>query len=157
MKKTLKTPDRFDLDQFLPYLLNQAAEMTSQEFQPAYKVEYGMTRTQWRVMANLGKHGMMTAAEICRFSFIEKTKMSRAVQTLEERGFLNRVAIAGDRRSEKLSLTSNGVLAFKNLGQKAIAFDLNLRKRLGQDVADALEKGLRELMEGLESKSKRRS
>lgn len=154
MKKNQTTSQNFDLDQFLPYLLNQAAEVTSQEFQAVYRVEYGMTRTQWRVMANLGKHGTMTAAEICRCTFIEKTKMSRAVQTLDEKGFLTRVTIAGDRRSEKLSLTPNGAAAFRVLGKKATDFDLNLRNRLGQDGAYALEKFLRVLMEGSELKAK---
>jgi DNA-binding MarR family transcriptional regulator len=147
MKKNQKPAQNFDLDQFLPYLLNQAAEMTSQEFQIVYRTEYGMTRTQWRAMANLGKHGTMTAAEICRLTFIEKTKMSRAVRTLEEKGFLTRIAIVGDRRSEKLSLTSNGAAAFYAIGKKATAFDLNLRERLGQNTAGALENVLRILLQ----------
>jgi DNA-binding MarR family transcriptional regulator len=148
MNKKPKSNTDFDLDEFLPYLLNQAAEVTSQNFQAVYKAEYGMTRTQWRVMANLGKHGTMTASEICRLTFIEKTKMSRAVQTLEEKGLLARGAIVGDRRSEKLSLTPNGKAQFRVLGQKANAFDLNLRKRLGGDAADKLEKVLRLLLDG---------
>ena len=138
----------FDLDQFLPYLLNQAAEVTSQNFQTVYRAEYGMTRTQWRVMANLGKHGTMTASEICRLTFIEKTKMSRAVQLLEEKGFLLRSSIVGDRRSEQLSLTLKGNATFRILGQKANAYDLDLRNRLGREVAEKLEKVLRNLVSG---------
>jgi DNA-binding MarR family transcriptional regulator len=146
MKNSENSKVDFDLDFFMPYLLNQAAEVTSQAFQAVYKAEYGMTRTQWRVMANLGKRGPMTATEICRLTFIEKTKMSRAVQTLQEKGFLTRMAIAGDRRSEKLSLTANGLIAFRNLGQRAADFDRNLRRRLGPDLAKSLEKTLRALM-----------
>ena len=147
MKKIKKLSSDFDLDQFLPYLLNQAAEVTSQNFQTVYKTEYGMTRTQWRVMANLGKHGTMTASEICRLTFIEKTKMSRAVQLLEEKGFLSRGSVVGDRRSERLSLTPKGNATFRILGQRATTFDLNLRHRLGRDVAAKLAKVLRVLME----------
>jgi DNA-binding MarR family transcriptional regulator len=146
MNNKRKSKADFDLDEFLPYLLNQAAEVTTQNFQAVYKAEYGMTRTQWRVMANLGKHGTMTASEICRLTYIEKTKMSRAVQVLEEKGFLSRSMIAGDRRSERLSLTSVGKASFRALGHKANAFDLELRKRLGSDVSDRLEKVLRQLM-----------
>ena len=64
----------FDLQDFLPYLLNQAAEATSRGFQATYRDRYGLTRTQWRVMANLGKFGAMTARDICRISHVEKTK-----------------------------------------------------------------------------------
>lgn len=55
------TKDVFDLSAFLPYILNQAAEATSRSFQPVYTKRYGMTRTQWRVIANIGKFGAMTA------------------------------------------------------------------------------------------------
>ena len=96
MNKKQYNPAGFDLDLFLPYLLNQAAEVTSRSFQTIYRVEYGMTRTQWRVMANLSKHGSMTAVEICRLTFIEKTKVSRAVQALAEKGYLTRAAVIGD-------------------------------------------------------------
>jgi DNA-binding MarR family transcriptional regulator len=148
MNNRIKSGSDFDLDEFLPYLLNQAAEVTSQDFQSVYKAEYDMTRTEWRVMANLGKHGTMTASEICRLTFIEKTKMSRAVQTMEEKGFLSRAAVMGDRRSERLSLTPDGKATFRVLGQKANAFDFKLRKRLGNDVSDKLAKVLRILMDG---------
>jgi DNA-binding MarR family transcriptional regulator len=153
MKNKKKKPEHFDLDQFLPYLLNQAAEVTSQNFQEVYKAEFGMTRAQWRVMANLGKHGAMTASEICRLTFIEKTKMSRAVQMLEEKGFLSRSSIVGDRRSERLSLTSHGKVTFRVLGQRATAFDLDLRKRLGGDIANKLEIVLRILAQGFDQTS----
>jgi DNA-binding MarR family transcriptional regulator len=146
MNNKHKSNADFDLDEFLPYLLNQAAEVTTQNFQAVYKSEYGMTRTQWRVMANLGKHGTMTASEICRLTFIEKTKMSRAVQLLEEKGYLSRSMMAGDRRSERLSLTTAGQTTFRALGQKANAFDLELQDRLGSDVYDRLVKVLRQLM-----------
>ena len=77
----------FDLEGFLPYLLNQAAEATSKSFHDTYKAAYGMTRTQWRVLANLGKFGSMTARDICTISHIEKTKVSRAVAALEAEGW----------------------------------------------------------------------
>ena len=128
----------FDLDLFLPYLLNQAAEATSAAFQVHYRIEYGMTQTQWRVLAILGKGGEMTAVEICRRTYIEKTKISRAVQALEQATLLVRGAVLGDRRQESLTLTQAGQQAFAVLGQRALSFDQALRKKLGTKVADAL-------------------
>jgi hypothetical protein len=64
--------DDFDLDLFLPYLLNQAAEVTSQNFQAVYKAEYGMTRTQWRIMANLGREGLSVPQFNCWRSKVRK-------------------------------------------------------------------------------------
>ena len=38
--------DDFELQNFLPYLLNQAAEESSLAFQSIYKDRYGMLRTE---------------------------------------------------------------------------------------------------------------
>ncbi len=137
---------RFDLQDFLPYLLTQAAEAASQGFQQIYRDRYGMTRTQWRVMANLGKFGAMTARDICEISHIEKTKVSRAVAALERAAMLQRSPSEHDRRAEILSLTEKGLAAFADLGERAVDYDLALRRSLrGKDFAE-LNRVLRAIM-----------
>ncbi len=59
-------------------------------------------------MANLGKFGAMTARDICTISHIEKTKVSRAVASLETLGMLTRAPSEQDKRAEILSLTESG-------------------------------------------------
>ena len=140
------TDPGFDLDDFLPYLLNQAAEAASHGFQGIYRDTYGMTRTQWRVMANLGKFGAMTARDICARSHVEKTKVSRAVAMLETQGWLHRAPSTQDRRAEILSLTETGRDVFRQLGQRAIAYDSDLHGQLGQDTATQLKAALRALI-----------
>ncbi len=132
-------PPEFDLDQFLPYLLNQAAEVTAHGFQTIYRDSYGMTRTQWRVMAHLGKFGAMTARDICEIGHLEKTKVSRAVAALEGEGMLTRSPSAADRRAEILALTERGRAAFADLGQRALAYDRALRDRIGAETAGQLD------------------
>lgn len=136
----------FDLERFLPYLLNQAAEATSRSFHATYKGQYGMTRTQWRVLANLGKFGGMTARHICRIAHIEKTKVSRAVAALEERTLLFRAKAPDDRRAEILSLTPAGLDVFRHLGQHAIAYDRALRDEMEPETAAKFESLLRRLI-----------
>lgn len=138
-------PD-FDLERFLPYLLNQAAEATSKSFHATYKAIYGLTRTQWRVLANLGKFGAMTARDICTISHIEKTKVSRAVAALESEGYLLRATSPQDRRAEILSLTDQGRAVFADLGHRAVDYDSALRAQLGPDLARQLDDLLRRLI-----------
>lgn len=140
------TAKDFDLDLFLPYLLNQAAETTSFGFHAVYRDRYGMTRTQWRVLANLGKFGAMTARDICAISHIEKTKVSRAVAALEREAMLTRSASQEDRRIEILSLTEAGRAAFAELGQLALSYDASLRETLGAADAALLDALLRRLI-----------
>lgn len=136
------TDPSFDLQDFLPYLLNQAAEAASQGFQDIYRESYAMTRTQWRVMANLGKFGAMTARDICRISHIEKTNVSRAVAHLEQAGLLARSPSEQDRRAEILSLTEKGQTIFADLGQRAVNYDRALRKALGITTSEDLHRTL---------------
>ncbi len=139
------TPD-FDLAQFLPYLLNQAAEATSHDFHAVYRDTYGMTRTQWRVLANLGKFGAMTARDICATSHIDKTKVSRAIAVLEAGQILTRTTSDHDRRVEILALTAQGRAVFAELGTLASRYDASLRATLGQQQAANLESLLKMLM-----------
>lgn len=139
-------PADFNLEEFLPYLLNQAAEATSASFQAIYAEEYGMTRTQWRVLANLGKFGAMTAKDICRKSHVEKTKVSRAIAGLEGGGLLKRTESEADRRAENLSLTQKGKTAFDALGCRALDFDHALRAALGPGESRRLKTLLKSLM-----------
>lgn len=139
--------DHFDLQNFLPYLLNQAAEATSRRFESVYKASYGMTRTQWRVLANLGRFGAMTARDIGRISHIEKTKVSRAVSALEAAAMLARSPSPDDGRAELLSLTHRGQVIFAELGQRALVFDADLRARLGPEVATQIDVILRGIID----------
>lgn len=141
----------FDLEEFLPYLLNQAAEATSHGFQLLYRDRYGFTRTQWRVLANLGKFGTMTARDICAISQIEKTKVSRAVAALEQARILSRTPSKSDRRTEVLSLTLKGREIFAELGELAVGFDRRLRETLGKGHADMLVALLRQMIAGADS------
>lgn len=128
-----------DLERFLPYLLNQAAEAASRDFQATYRAAYGLSRVQWRVLANLGKFGAMTARDICRISHMEKTKVSRAVAALEDQGLLSRAPDPGDRRAEILSLTAKGAAVFADLGQRAIRYDAALRAELGAEATAQID------------------
>jgi len=77
--------DDFDLQDFLPYLLNQAAEASSLAFQETYKGRYGMLRNEWRVLFHLGIYGRMTARDIGQRARMHNTRISRAVAKLEAR------------------------------------------------------------------------
>lgn len=119
----------FDLDIFLPYLLNQAAEQSSLDFQKVYKRRYGMLRTEWRVLFHLGMYGELTAREISTRAGIHKTKISRAVHKLSEKRFVSRVRDETDRRSERLSLTAMGEAAYRDLCGVAEDYDARLARQ----------------------------
>jgi len=134
--------DEFDLEQFLPFRLNRAAEFIALRFAAAYKAEYGLTRPEWRTLAALGSSGRMTATEVGVHSTMHKTKVSRAVFALEERRWLKRTQDDGDRRAEHLELTPAGVRAYKELTRLASDYSSELASLLGPDGLEALSSGL---------------
>jgi len=135
----------FDLASFLPYLLNQAAEVTSRAFQDSYR-DHGLSRAEWRVMANLAARPDLTASEIGRITFTDKTKVSRAVQALEGAGWLHRQTDPQDRRRETLALTEAGRILCRQIEVKALDFDADLRDRMGKPQAEALARALEQLI-----------
>ena len=132
----------FDLDDFLPYRLNRAAEAVSRRFARIYRSEHGMTRPEWRVLANLGQHGRQTARQICDRAAMHKTEVSRAVARLHARRWLSRTRNPENRREEFLELTRAGKAAFRGLAGHALASDDALVRLLGEEEATALRRGL---------------
>lgn len=137
--------DDFPLQQFLPYLLNQAAEESSLEFQQVYKNRYGMLRTEWRVLFHLGIYGRMTAKDIGQRSKMHKTKISRAVQRLAQRRFLTRDQDDKDRRLEHLELTAAGLSAYRDLRAVAEKYDAKLSGALTNEENRVLRRALTKL------------
>lgn len=135
----------FELAEFLPYLLNQAAEAASARFQERYRARFGMLRTEWRVMFHLARYGAMTATEIGRRASIHKTKISRAVRALEEKRFLERRVRDEDRRVETLRLSRAGHEAFRELEAIAKAYDRSLWEQFPAEDQAVLRRCLRQL------------
>lgn len=132
----------FDLKDFLPYLLNLAAEQSSMSFQGYYKDRYGMLRTEWRVLFHLGRYGEMTAKDICTRARLHKTKVSRAVAALAAKRFLTRAPQEADRRQETLRLTTQGSAAFTDLCAEAQRFDAELLADFSPQEAVLLRQAL---------------
>lgn len=140
--------DDFDLQEFLPYLLNQAAEAASLSFQRVYKSRYGMLRTEWRVLFHLGMYGELTAKQIGERARIHKTKISRAVQKLADKRFVMRIRDAHDRRSERLELTPQGAAVYRDLRAVAETCDSELTRSFSAEDTARLRRMLRKLAAG---------
>ena len=136
---------KFDLQNFLPYLLSQAADASSCGFRQYYKDNYGMLRTEWQVVFHLGCYGKMTAKEICDRGGIHKTKVSRAVAALGKKRFLTSAEFPDDRRHEELTLTRAGLVAYSDLSREAAQFDFQLVSTISDADQQVLRRCLRQI------------
>ncbi|PXW84465.1 MarR family transcriptional regulator [Ruegeria sp. P4] len=137
--------DDLIVQDFLPFLLNRAAEDSSLEFQKLYKGRYGMLRTEWRVLFHLGMYNRMTARDISQRAKIHKTKISRAVAKLAERRWVSRSRDESDRRAEHLELTAAGRGVYDDLRKQARAYDQKLTKGFSAGDVALLRRMLRQL------------
>jgi DNA-binding MarR family transcriptional regulator len=104
---------------------------------------HDLTIPEWPVLATLGQFEEISAKEIGRHSSMHKTKVSRAVQALEERRWLKRRESEEDRREEILTLTAQGESAYRQMVPKALAFEKPILNELGpkaSTVLNALER-----------------
>jgi len=120
-----------DLESFLPYRMNRAAAAMSERLREVYGRKFKLTIPEWRVLATLAQFPGVTARAIGKHSRLHKTKVSRAVQALEDRRWLGRAENGSDRREEFLRLTPTGLKAYEALVPEMKEFEDRFRKALG--------------------------
>ena len=130
------------LEGFLPYRLARAAEQVSRQFALLYRERHGMTRPEWRTLATIGQFNRITATAIGQHSSMHKTKVSRAIRALEERGWITRQADETDRRIEHIALTREGRHHYTELVQLARSYEARLKALLGAAATAELEAGI---------------
>jgi DNA-binding MarR family transcriptional regulator len=126
------------LEAFLPYRMTRIGSEVSAQFRSIYGPEHDLTIPEWRVLATLGQFGEVSAKVIGRHSGMHKTKVSRAVSTLDGRRWLRRTQNGTDRREEILTLTPAGRRAYEAIVPKALAFEKRILSELGTDAATFL-------------------
>ncbi|HEY4387304.1 MAG TPA: MarR family transcriptional regulator [Ktedonobacteraceae bacterium] len=77
----------------------------------------GTTTTQCTVLTELGRSGPITLAELSRRVGFDKSWTSRAVEQLVHEGLVDKVQSTDDRRTVRLSLSSQGRERLANLNQ----------------------------------------
>ncbi len=87
----------------------------------------------------------MTAKQIGAHRRIHKTKVSRAVARLTERGLIEQAANAEDLRETFLALTSQGRGVYEDLVPRALTFAENLSESFSVQERAVLDKLLTKL------------
>jgi DNA-binding MarR family transcriptional regulator len=145
VKSPRATRPLLELERFLPYRLNVVAEGVSRALSRLYAERYGIGIPEWRVIATLGQYDQMTAKDVGVHSRMHKTKVSRAVAALEEKGLSSREPNENDMREAFLTLTGRGRRVYQDLAPRALAFERALDAALGAREREHLDGLLRKL------------
>lgn len=123
----------FKLDQFLPYQLAVLSTRASAEFAKRYREAYGISVSEWRVVAHLSQADSVSVREIHSRVDMDKPKVSRAASRLEAAGYVTKTINPDDRRLVELSLTRKGRRMIDEISPIADAYEAELVALLGQD------------------------
>jgi DNA-binding MarR family transcriptional regulator len=124
----------FILEDFLPYRLSLLSNTVSQGISNAYRGAHGLSVTEWRVIAIIGRFPGLTASEVTARGAMDKVAVSRAVKKLQEKGLVDRSEHAEDRRRLPLKLSSRrGMALFREVVPKALDYERRLLSSLSGD------------------------
>jgi DNA-binding MarR family transcriptional regulator len=99
--------DTYSPDESIGYLLKRAGGQLSTTVDRAL-AEFDMTHAQLGIFLRLLHGHANTAADLAREMVIDTGAMTRALDRLEEKGFIRRLRSNADRRVIEVSLTEKG-------------------------------------------------
>lgn len=117
-------------------------------------VHPALTLNEVRALSFVGRHPGATQKELVRHSGADKAQVARMVGLLEDKGWLERVPNADDKRSRCLALSDQGQIVFKAMRASRQALTASLLKNCDGETQTqllALLARVRSSVEALES------
>ncbi|MEM7284506.1 MAG: MarR family transcriptional regulator [Pseudomonadota bacterium] len=114
------------LERYLPYRLSILSNKVSSKIAETYSDKFALSITEWRIMAVLGEYPGVSADEVSLKTQIEKSILSRAINKLLSRHFVDRKFDPSDRRRSMLSLTKTGKSVYDEIVPVAYQFEAEL-------------------------------
>jgi DNA-binding MarR family transcriptional regulator len=138
---------RFRLADFLPYQLSVTSNAVSRAVAAGtgYESRFGLSGSEWRVLAAVTAAGSPTQAELLAATGMDKMTISRAVAALSTRRLIHRVRDTGDRRTLRLNSTEEGRRVHDIVAPQALEVEARLLAALTGEEAEALRKALAKL------------
>ena len=134
-----------ELEHFLPYRLSVLSNLVSQGIAQTYQERFGLSVTEWRVVALIGRFPGLSASEVAQRSAIDKVAVSRAVNNLREQDRITRKASPDDGRTRHLFLSEEGDRIYQQIVPAALAYEQALLSALDSKELNQLEHLLEQL------------
>jgi DNA-binding MarR family transcriptional regulator len=112
----------FDLQTFLPYLINRAGVRISDHFAVELR-RFGLSIAMWRVLASIWHDGPMRLSELSDSTSIELSTLSRQITGMQRRRLVTRIRAADDARAVEVDLTPEGRAITTQIIPLAVAYE----------------------------------
>jgi DNA-binding MarR family transcriptional regulator len=135
------------LERFLPYRLSVLSNRVSQDIAGLYSERFGLSITEWRVMAVLGHQSQLSANTVADRTAMDKVAVSRAVSGLLEKKILIRQTDPADGRRSSLKLSAKGYSVFDQI----VPLALTLERRILASLTPTEQTQLLAILDKLEA------
>lgn len=139
------------LDDMLLYRLWQVQTRAGRGVNRLCEVEFGITRREWRVLAQLAQGDGLQSSALAERAELDRAQTSRAVTRLTGKRLLARMPRPGNRREVALHLTDQGRALYAALLPRVAQLNRELMSVLTAAEADAFEDALARLRDKAES------
>ncbi len=146
----MENSELLKLEEFLPYRLSELSNTVSRGISAAYVDRFGLSIREWRIIAVLGRHPSLSAAEIVKMTAMDKVAVSRAVARLTASGRLERSLSDADKRRSVLVLSKDGKRLFEQISPLAKSYEKRLLKCLGSEDQERLS----DILDNLQRRAK---
>lgn len=123
-------PAQLDLEHFLPYRLSVLSNRLSNAIARSYQQRFGLSVTEWRVLAVIGRYPGISAGEVAERTAMDKVAVSRAVGSLLAAGRIERDTHGEDRRRSVLRLSASGEAVHAEIVPLALGYERALLSAL---------------------------
>ncbi len=137
--------ERLLLERFLPYRLSVLTNTVSRALARSYEERFGLSISQWRVIAVLGRDSPLSAGAVAERTVMDKVSVSRAVNALAAEGRVVRSTDRADRRRQLLRLTPRGRAVYRRIVPLARRYEAKLLATLDRRERAALDRLLARL------------
>lgn len=133
-----------DLEDLIGYNLKRAYIIVQKDFREALG-EDGLSARVFSALSLAVKYPRITQSELARMMGIERSGLVAIVDELEERNYLHRAPVPGDRRVQALILTDDGRRAYDAAIEVVRAHEERLFQNIPQEEIAALLATLRKI------------
>ena len=134
------------VDGYLAALLAQASRLISAEFHAVVKAS-GFSVSEWRILATLTDSDGMSIGGLAQVSVTKQPTVTRLLDRMEEKGYVERYAHGSDRRITMVRITATGRDIVAGLIAQAREHELRVLEPFGLKRAEALKATLRRIIE----------
>jgi DNA-binding MarR family transcriptional regulator len=138
--------EQFRLEEFLPYGLSVASDGVSRMIARQYLGQFGLGMPEWRLLAVVGRHGVLSPTEAGDRTSMDKVKVSRAAASLVGRGLLRQSRDPDDGRGRLMRLTRKGTTVYTGIAPTGQQIEKALSACMTRSEWVALHKSLAKLI-----------